>query len=529
MAVISSDKNGRGVTVTDEGRELMSIREAAKTLGVHPSTLRNWDRAGRLKAVRVGSRRDRRFKKSEVLAEAEAQGPGDPVVARALRESARAVDQHSLTDAPLAEAAKALGTTPGRLRAMVSSQVSIRDAWLAEVAKTLGTTPAGLKEMVASYEAAMDAFNPMRAFASLWEDSLGYPLKQLTLDITRMFETVPRFHQLVDPILWEQKSLAERLRESISSIFEAEPFSSGVYARLAATRAELSSMEAIATLAGSFEPGGIVGATSLVWDQIGANIGAYQDLTRAVLWDLDAVAAAGDKRLPFAELKLAGGLLQSATSLVADLPTQAGQTPAATVKKPNLFRCFHNDARQVRAPEQLSDGQLEAQLRATASFRAGNAGHAVVEALDQVNRALLLRGQDPIFQPSVETGAIAARLCLSCAGDEAELGEVCDGLYKFVFEASDEGRRLRPLAEPREYEAVEHIVILRNDYRHDLAQGTSPRSSRRRLGKVGEVLQHLAGNRLPSSPADWQRVFLALMGEVRGLLRGVAARLEDRQ
>jgi len=44
---------------------LLGIRETANLLGVHPATLRKWDKEGRLKAVRVGSRRgigDRRYK-----------------------------------------------------------------------------------------------------------------------------------------------------------------------------------------------------------------------------------------------------------------------------------------------------------------------------------------------------------------------------------------------------------------------------------------------------------------------------------
>lgn len=36
-------------------------------LNVHPNTLRNWDNNGVLKAIRFGSRRDRRYKKSDIF------------------------------------------------------------------------------------------------------------------------------------------------------------------------------------------------------------------------------------------------------------------------------------------------------------------------------------------------------------------------------------------------------------------------------------------------------------------------------
>lgn len=43
--------------------ELLTLREACELLHVHPNTLRNWEKEGRLVAIRIGSRRDRRFTK----------------------------------------------------------------------------------------------------------------------------------------------------------------------------------------------------------------------------------------------------------------------------------------------------------------------------------------------------------------------------------------------------------------------------------------------------------------------------------
>lgn len=48
---------------------LLKIQEAARLLGVHPATLRRWDKEGRLKAVRIGSRRgvgDRRYRLEDI-------------------------------------------------------------------------------------------------------------------------------------------------------------------------------------------------------------------------------------------------------------------------------------------------------------------------------------------------------------------------------------------------------------------------------------------------------------------------------
>lgn len=46
---------------------LVNISEAAKILGVSPRTLRRWDEKGILKSFsRIGNRKDRRYKVSEV-------------------------------------------------------------------------------------------------------------------------------------------------------------------------------------------------------------------------------------------------------------------------------------------------------------------------------------------------------------------------------------------------------------------------------------------------------------------------------
>lgn len=47
--------------------QLMTLTEVCEMLKVHPNTLRSWDKKGILKAVRLGIRGDRRYKKQEIL------------------------------------------------------------------------------------------------------------------------------------------------------------------------------------------------------------------------------------------------------------------------------------------------------------------------------------------------------------------------------------------------------------------------------------------------------------------------------
>lgn len=55
--------------MTEELPKLLKIKEVAGILRVNPETLRRWDRQGKLKAVRVGSRKgvgDRRYKLGDI-------------------------------------------------------------------------------------------------------------------------------------------------------------------------------------------------------------------------------------------------------------------------------------------------------------------------------------------------------------------------------------------------------------------------------------------------------------------------------
>ena len=45
---------------------IVTVKEAAKILGVHPTTLRRWDKSGKLRAIRHRFNNYRLYKKSEI-------------------------------------------------------------------------------------------------------------------------------------------------------------------------------------------------------------------------------------------------------------------------------------------------------------------------------------------------------------------------------------------------------------------------------------------------------------------------------
>ena len=51
----------------DKLPDILTLGQVSKFLNCHPNTLRNWDNKGILKAIRFGTRKDRRYRKVDIL------------------------------------------------------------------------------------------------------------------------------------------------------------------------------------------------------------------------------------------------------------------------------------------------------------------------------------------------------------------------------------------------------------------------------------------------------------------------------
>lgn len=51
----------------EELPEYLTLSEVSQMLKVHPNTLRTWDKNGILKAIRIGTKRIRRYRKEDIL------------------------------------------------------------------------------------------------------------------------------------------------------------------------------------------------------------------------------------------------------------------------------------------------------------------------------------------------------------------------------------------------------------------------------------------------------------------------------
>lgn len=63
----SSDKQGKRKIRLDDLPDLLTVREVAELLRVSPLTIKRWGKRGKLPAIRINARGDRRYKKEAVL------------------------------------------------------------------------------------------------------------------------------------------------------------------------------------------------------------------------------------------------------------------------------------------------------------------------------------------------------------------------------------------------------------------------------------------------------------------------------
>ncbi|MEX2283887.1 MAG: MEDS domain-containing protein [Gemmatimonadota bacterium] len=83
--------------MAESENELLDIEQAARFLNVSETSLRRWTNSGRLPCLRIGQRRERRFRKADLIAFMEAQ-PGSVREARDPAESASAATHHHIKE-----------------------------------------------------------------------------------------------------------------------------------------------------------------------------------------------------------------------------------------------------------------------------------------------------------------------------------------------------------------------------------------------------------------------------------------------
>jgi len=65
--MLIKEEMGKDMGNGDHMSNMLTVREVAQLLHVHPNTLRRWSNKGRIRAYRITPRGDRRFKREEIV------------------------------------------------------------------------------------------------------------------------------------------------------------------------------------------------------------------------------------------------------------------------------------------------------------------------------------------------------------------------------------------------------------------------------------------------------------------------------
>ena len=65
--MLVEEEMGKDMGNGDRMSNMLTVREVAELLHVHPNTLRRWSNKGRIRAYRITPRGDRRFKREEIV------------------------------------------------------------------------------------------------------------------------------------------------------------------------------------------------------------------------------------------------------------------------------------------------------------------------------------------------------------------------------------------------------------------------------------------------------------------------------
>ena len=160
----------------DDSEPLLDIEEAARFLNVSETSLRRWTNEGRLACLRVGRRRERRFRKADLLAFAESEPAGRSRVRSGSRSATHLIGLYSNEEGQTEQAVTFLaeGLGPGTVSFLVGESGTCGRV-LAALQRRHPELPADLAEgrLVVSEYASTAA-----AQMAWWESQLTRALAQ---------------------------------------------------------------------------------------------------------------------------------------------------------------------------------------------------------------------------------------------------------------------------------------------------------------------------------------------------------------
>ncbi len=491
--------------------DLLTVRQAADLLGIHPNTVRDWGRKGRLAEIRVGPRHDRRYRRRDVLALAQNTATSGaeqivPVAAKprtkARRSSAGSssvgVGVNAIYDSlnGLRNMYRAMDQVSSISRSIAQSFQGIETASL--LAQSFDTSHLHISETVAKI------LEPTR-MASLMPTANDLMLGSANDDLlTSLGDGV------FGRILAEQRQFSRQMAQAVQW---TPPTLSGQF-----TEALLPARRAIDTIA---EIAGTAGAASLTVEQAHLTVSAYQTFSMG-LFGAAYESARPDTAdyLSFAKFRAAGSILDSSMGAIKGLGRlglpSAGDL-GLTLPRPTIYRRFEAEVDERRDEfAQLHSDEIDAELEQTLALQISRTATRISEARRACNQHVQQLGEEPIFKPTSASEYISCMLPQWVVADEEQFRQFIDWMFRYVYESSGELKRIKDRVGIPPVTMT--IKFLRHFYFHDLEHGEA-REIERKHKRVGEEFNRLVGVAIVKTPAQWQRAQLTILREVETLLQ----------
>lgn len=501
--------------------DLLTVRQAAVLLGVHPNTVREWGRKGRLAEIRVGPRHDRRYRRRDVLALAQntATSEVEQIVPSATKPRAKASRSSD-------------GYFSGRfgMNAIYDSLNGLRNMYSA-------------MDQVSSISRSIARSFQGIETASLIAQSFDTGHLQMSetvakiLEPTRMTALTPALNKLIlgqvggdllasvdnsvfGRMLAEQQQFSKRMAQVGQW---SPPMLSGQFMEdlLPARRA----IDTIADIART------AGASSLAVEYAHLTVSAYQTFSLG-LFDATYESARPDTAdfLSFAKFRAAGSILDSSMGAIKGLGRLGMPSAAAlglTLPPPTIYRRLETEVDERRDElAQLHPDEIDTELEQTLTLQISRTATRISEARLACNRHLRKLGEVPAFKPTSASEHISCMLPQWVAANEAQFGQFIDWMFKYVYESSGELKRIKDRVGIPPVTMT--IKLIRNFYFHDLEHGEAKEIERKHK-RVGEEFSRLVGVATLETPVQWQRAQLAILREVETLLQDLNDHLRYRQ
>lgn len=477
--------------------DLLSASEAAELLNVHSNTVRNWGKSGRLPEVRVGPRRDRRYRRSDILAFRDGAADALPPVVRPGFSTQLRVDAEGELAAlggPLTELFVRQATAAQELQRMIGQ------------AQTLGVTG----DLAALAQSQLPFSAVQRVLGTQHLESAGV---SAFADLRPLIDRYSGFSTAMESAFRElEPQLASRFLDGI----------------MPAQRAMVSALCDAQQL----------GPASLTVEWMQRSLVAYQGFSERLFIAPPKLAThAMSDKVSVAALAVAGSILDwscAAAHSLASIDPAISERHTPQVIPFNVYDGLAAEVEERYDEFEAIDNEelLEVAINETDPAQLATLARRVVVARWECSKRAENRGLGAIFLASRETEQTSFELHGFQVKNETDFRRFVDMLYRYICESSEDLGRLAHASDGAFREAIgelqvrhpifSHLHTLRHDRSHDPdLRGDNVKAMKQRR-HVGTIHKELTGLYTPETPRHWQRAQL-------GILRRVAALLEELQ